>query len=1068
MTRLRLLMLLPLALMACSTLDQQGTIAQLRNVQVEVREEQIEGGLEKAMEGYQRFLEEMPDSRLAPEAIRRLADLKVEQEYGLVSDSAAPAVGLSVPDAGPQPRPLPEVATAAPTRKQEESERDFESRATARTQSASETDPAGQPGEDLEKAGPLEAIALYQKLLKEYPLYEHNDQVLYQMSRAYEELGRIEAAMEVMDRLVREFPHSRYLDEVQFRRAEYFFVHRKFLAAEEAYASIVAIGVGSSYYQLALYKLGWTFYKQELYEEALHRFIALLDYQVSVGYDFAQTTDETERKRMQDTFRVISLSFSYLGGAQTVVDYFSRGGPRSFEHRIYSNLGEYYFDKRRYSDAVATYSAFLERNPFHRMAPNFQMRIIEVNLAGGFPSLVLEAKKAFATDYGLTAAYWQHFAVSDRPEVLGFLKTNLTDLANHYHAQYRDPQHKEAKAANFTEALRWYREFLNSFPADADAPTLNYQLADLLLENGAFAASAQEYEKTAYAYPAQENASKAGYAAVYAYRKHLDNAPDAAQPAARREVVRASLKFAAVFPAHEKAAIVLGAAADDLFVIPDFAQALTVGQQLIATYPDTDPEVLRGAWLVVAHASYELDHFSAAEAAYGEVLARLPTGDKTRSKLVDNLAAAIYKQGEAARALEDYRAAAEHFLRVGRKAPESTLRPSAEYDAAAALIQLKDWSSAISVLSGFRNAFPGHALQPEVTKKMAFVYREAGDFAQAATEFEQIEKESGDEEVRREALQVAAQMHEQAGNPARQLEVLRRFVSYFPQPLEPNLENRNTIAAILKQQGNPESYLDELRQIVALDATASEQRTERTSYLAAKAALVLAELQFDRFQAVRLVKPFAGNLKQKKALMKTATQAFTRLTDYEVGDVTAAATYYLAAIYADFSQALLDSERPAGLSPLELEQYELAIEEQAYPFEEKSIAIHESNLELIPRGVYNPWIEKSLAILARVVPARYAKPEEPSEFLSSMDRFVYIIEQPAAPAPVSAAAASIEPSGQSEVRIPDTNAAQPEAPVTTTESVQTEAAAPVAEPAEPGDTAVDAAGAAAVPEAGAE
>jgi hypothetical protein len=44
---------------------------------------------------------------------------------------------------------------------------------------------------DLERAGAREAIALYTNLLNEYPLYERNDQVLYQMSRAYEELGQI-------------------------------------------------------------------------------------------------------------------------------------------------------------------------------------------------------------------------------------------------------------------------------------------------------------------------------------------------------------------------------------------------------------------------------------------------------------------------------------------------------------------------------------------------------------------------------------------------------------------------------------------------------------------------------------------------------------------------------------------------------------------------------------------------------------------------------------------------------------------------------------------------------------
>ena len=60
------------------------------------------------------------------------------------------------------------------------------------------------------------------------------------MSRAYEELGQTEEAMGVMDRLVRDFPRSRYIDEVQFRRAEYFFTRKQYLDAEEAYKSIVS------------------------------------------------------------------------------------------------------------------------------------------------------------------------------------------------------------------------------------------------------------------------------------------------------------------------------------------------------------------------------------------------------------------------------------------------------------------------------------------------------------------------------------------------------------------------------------------------------------------------------------------------------------------------------------------------------------------------------------------------------------------------------------------------------------------------------------------------------------
>jgi TolA-binding protein len=1015
--------LLPLMLVGCqSGIDHRGTIAQLRNVKIEIQEEQLEGGLEKAIESYQRFLAETPDSALTPEAIRRLADLKVEREYGHLTGGNAttkqitahsPALVTEPKSDFSQPHPDPPLegeGTPMPT----------------------PVFAIAEGADDLERAGALEAIELYQKLLGDYPLYERNDQVLYQMSRAYEELGRVDEAMEVMGRLVSDFPRSHYIDEVQFRRAEYFFTRRQYLDAEDAYTSIVNIGVSSSFYPFALYKLGWNFYKQDLHEDALHKFIALLDYKVSVGYDFAQTEDEQERKRMEDTFRVISLSFSNLGGANSVVDYFSSHGKRSYEDSVYSNLGEYYFDKRRYNDAAATYDAFVSRNPFHKKSPHFHMRVIAIHAAGGFPSLVLDAKKAFARNYGLKAEYWQYFEPSACPEVLGYLKTNLTDLANHYHALYQDPRHREEKQANFGQALHWYREFLSSFPMDLESPSINYQLADLLLENRAFDQAAMEYEKTAYDYPRHEKASTAGYAAVFAYREHLDVVPELVREPVRREVVRSSLKFAETFPEHEKAAIVLGAAADELYDLKDFDQALAAARRLIEVFPGAETDVLRAAWLVVAHASYELLRFNEAETAYVNVLALLPAGDKTRDALIDNLAASIYQQGEQAKASEDYRAAADHFLRVGRMAPTSKIRTTAEYDAGAALIQLKDWAMAATVLTGFRDLFPGHELQPEVTKKIAYVYREDGQLSLAADEYERIERESQDPEVRREALLIAAELHEEAGSRARALEVYRRYVGYFPQPVELNLETRGKIAEMLKADNDSNGYLQELREIVAIDASAGAARTARTRYLAAHAALVLAEPGYEQFVAVGLVQPFEVNLRKKRDLMKASTQEFGKLLDYEIGEVTAAATFYLAEIYAHFSKALMESERPAGLSPLELEEYELAIEEQAYPFEEQAIAVHENNLKLIGLGIYNGWVDRSLQRLATFAPARYAKPEEESDLLSSLETYSFELESPLPPA----------------VPLPEEQASgaevMPEEPAAEAENT---AAAPVTEPA---------------------
>ena len=53
-----------------------------------------------------------------------------------------------------------------------------------------------------------EAIRLYTTLLKAYPDYARNDQVLYQLARAYETTGQPEAALGTLDRVVQRYPQT--------------------------------------------------------------------------------------------------------------------------------------------------------------------------------------------------------------------------------------------------------------------------------------------------------------------------------------------------------------------------------------------------------------------------------------------------------------------------------------------------------------------------------------------------------------------------------------------------------------------------------------------------------------------------------------------------------------------------------------------------------------------------------------------------------------------------------------------------------------------------------------------
>ena len=85
-----------LALAGCSgTVSQQGTLAELQAVDPDLDEVYLEDSLERAAQSYRRYLEETPESARTPEAMRRLADLQIEQAYGVIGD------GLSIEEVDP-------------------------------------------------------------------------------------------------------------------------------------------------------------------------------------------------------------------------------------------------------------------------------------------------------------------------------------------------------------------------------------------------------------------------------------------------------------------------------------------------------------------------------------------------------------------------------------------------------------------------------------------------------------------------------------------------------------------------------------------------------------------------------------------------------------------------------------------------------------------------------------------------------------------------------------------------------------------------------------------------------
>jgi len=890
-----------------------------------ITSEPIAADPEKAAENYRRLLELEPDVDTKAEAKRRLADLtvQIEDAKGNTEESAASI---------------------------------------------------------------RESIKYYNELLNDRPEDKRNDRVFYQLARAYQNVGDVDGAIDTLKRLSERHPQSDLAGDAHFRRAELLFLTKRYDEAEAEYKTVMDLAAKTPFFEPAQYKYGWSQYKQAKFEEAIGTFFAILDRDLPASDQYETDkalsgVDKGKYDMAKDSLRVVTLSLTQLGGGKALNDYLAKHGDPRFYPLVYAALGESLLEKERYTDAADAYTAFIQRYPTSPRAPAFQSRVIRAYGEGGFRDLVVREKERYAITYDPAAPYWGGQPASQ--EVLAELRKHMEDLAKHYHALAQQDAVKNKPV--FLTSARWYKRIIEIYPQDARITEINFLLGDALLDGGETLLAAKEYGKTAYEYPPHAKAGEAAHASVLAYQKHAKEVAAGERGTALRLAIDASVKMADTFPGHPKTYPVLTQAALDLYELQSYDEAIRISARVLQAPVPVAGELRRTAWSVTGDAQFAQKRYPEAEKAFSEELKLTAPNTPAAAEVTEQLAASIYRQGEAARSAGDLRAAANQFLRVGKVTPQARIRATADYDAGAALMQLEDWPAAAAVLEDFRRMFPGHALEADVDKKLAVAYQKDKKPALAAAAFLRISLRASEApDTRREAAWLSATLYDEAKMPAETARVYESYVRQFPRPLARAVEARQRLMELAKARGDTANQLLWLREIVAADDSAGGERTERTRSLAAQASLDIGRMTAAQARSLRLSTPVEKSLPAKKQAMESAIQALNKAAGYGYAEITTAATYEIAQLYQDFGKALLDSERPRNLRDLELEQYQLLLEEQAYPFEEKAIATHEANLKRITQGVYDDWIAKSAKALAAISPGKYGKREQGEDRYESL------------------------------------------------------------------------------------
>ncbi len=843
-----------------------------------------------------------------------------------------------------------------------------------------------------------EAIKSYQKILEKYPDSPDNADVLYQLARAYDMEGDQEQALKMLSQLTRYHPNYENNDEAHFRKGDILFSRKQYQQAEHEYKIVVAYD-NPKLNLFANYMLGWSQYKQMDFSTSLDSFAKVFNMLIAKANSVEQLS-KAEKPLIEETLKAISLGLAKNGGP----NYIER--IEAFQNKphiwmIYNSLGEYYLDKERYEDSAEAYRLYVSQYNFAAKAPQLHSQLIETYIKGGFPLQALKEKETYVAYYGLGSDYEKNIGQLN-DEIRSQLKIYIDELAKHFHSegQLAQKQRKKlAQASNpdselrqkitqlnqeeltaFNQAAHFYSEYLRTFTADPRVGEMTFLRAEALYQAERYQEAIVDYEAVAYKLNDQghrQHGANAGYAAIVSYSNLLESMASQSETYAswKGKAVESMLQFASTYHTDKRSPTVLTNAAEYLFSLQQFERALQVAGDLVSSQPKLDATLKKTAYGIMAHSNFKLERYAAAELNYMKQRALVKPGSKEFQLISERLATAIYKNSEQMIANKNSSAAIEQLLKIVAITPESSVRVTAQYDAARLLMAAERWPDAINQLKQLIQLFPQYEHAKEFPRKLAYAYEKNENWLLAAEHYLQLSEQDADTEVRRNSLYLSASMYRKNKNYDTAIELFKKYARAHEKPFDVRMEARFNLAELYQITDEQSKQLFWLRRIIEGDAKGGNERTERSRWLGAWANVKYGDYFASEFSRKRLTLPLAKSLPRKNKALRDAIQRYQQAADYGIFEFVTMTSVKMADLYQQLVVELRNAPIPSGLTADEQQAYRGIIEEQAAPLLQTVVELHEGNIIRAWDGEYGPWIEKSYQAMSVLRPARFAKTE---------------------------------------------------------------------------------------------
>lgn len=630
-----------------------------------------------------------PISEALRKQLEKQLEARIERDIGQIKALRGEAIGLLttfVAETPREAREMPEALLRLGELKWELEREQFVERfrvweSKPVDQRGPTPDPSFQPSRDL-----------FARVLKDYPWFSQYDLALYVDGFLAYEQGKQDEAIDRFNRILKDFPRSRFVADAHMARAESLFNGKyDYQAALLEYEEVLKFK-NSELYGLALFKSAWCMWRLGRSEEAAKRFVSV--FEVTDPNGAAGKTNAAQRKQLDELqaealkYLVEVFTEDEKNTAQDVYGFLTKIGGDRFAGKVVRALAVQFYDQAHYDRGIEAYELLLKLEPASSDAPGWVLQIAQGhNATEDWPKLRVAYDRA-VTGFAAGSAWAK---TQGDPAVVARASADIEkQLREHALQLHAKAQKDKTSRAEFEGAAGLYTVYLSKFDGEKTAYQVHYYLGEIYfhhLDRGNDAAT--QYMAAARAMPKDEAEREplktqrhdAIYNAIAALERvrtselearKKQRAPDGGsafqETEADKKFAEALELYAQLYPSDPALPELFFRQGRQYYDYGVYDSAVKIWGSLLEKFPRSQYALAAGELI--------LDSFNRAKnyeniETWARRLKSAPAfaSDTNQRKLDTLIVQAVFKQGEQKAAAGEHSDAARAYLRAAKEFP---------------------------------------------------------------------------------------------------------------------------------------------------------------------------------------------------------------------------------------------------------------------------------------------------------------------------------------------------------------------------------------------------------------